>query len=634
MRLLPRILALLVCVLVPCSGAAAASPPGTLAQLAGAGGCVSLQTALGCTPARGLDDARAVALSPDGRSLYVAAATPASVTTFSVAPGNGLLQQLNLSAGCVASVEQEGCGGARALEPAPRRSRSPPTPPRLRGRGDGGCDRQLRAPAQRLARAAHRHPGCIPRPPVRAATPARRSAAPTRSRSRPTVFRYVAAATADALLVFSRDAATGRLTPLAGSAGCLRAGRANCAPVTGIDGPSAIAITPDGTSLYVSSATAGTITAFQRDVNTGTLTQLAPGAGCLSDVALADCTPIGGLARASSVVVTPDGLTVVAVGTDDDAVTCSAATRPRARSPASRASRRRAATAGCTVSPLIQGPRAVTIRPGGFVAWVASSRGDSIVTLQLDLATGALTPTAGTAAACGGWPRWTAGRPVRSTTRAGWRRAPTDRACMRSARSATASLLGPQLAPNCLPVRAKTAANTPRSVVLACSDPNGGPRHPTILRQPGTGASAGSTRPPSTTYTPAPGYAGSDSSTYTATDGLESASGSATINSPCRRRRRRRLRTARTPRCGAATSTCSWSAPDHGRPLPRRRAPARQGPHRQGYGFSRLRTRSTGRVVTARERGDGAHTSAQVVVTVRDRSRRATIVKRTILILP
>ena len=104
----------------------AASPPGTLAQLAGAGGCVSQQTPLGCAAARGLDDARAIALSPDGKSLYAVAATPASLTAFSVDARNGLLQQLNLSAGCLVSIDQAGCG-TRAPSTARRRSSSRPT---------------------------------------------------------------------------------------------------------------------------------------------------------------------------------------------------------------------------------------------------------------------------------------------------------------------------------------------------------------------------------------------------------------------------------------------------------------------------------------------------------------------------
>jgi 6-phosphogluconolactonase (cycloisomerase 2 family) len=638
MRLRDGILALLLCVLAPCASAAAASPPGTLAQLAGAGGCVSLQTALGCSPARGLDDARAVALSPDGRSLYVAAATPASVTSFSVAPGNGLLQQLNLGAGCLVSVAQEGCGDARALAGASAIAVSPDNLHVYVAAATAGAVAAFaRQPNGSLVQlngiagciVATPTPGCDSGPPL--------GGADAIAISPDGRFAYVGAGTADALVAFSRDAATGRLTPLAGAAGCLRANRANCAPVTGIDGPTAIAITPDGTSLYVSSATAGTITAFRRDVNTGTLTQLGPGLGCLSDVPLADCAPIGGLARASAVAVTPDGLTVVAVGTDDDAVLS------LRRDPATGALTRvscvaaTTATAGCTVSPLIQGPRAVTIRPGGFVAWIASSRGDSIVTLQLDIATGTLTPTSGTA----GCLRRLASLDCRAARalddpRALVTSADGSRVYAAGALSDGVAVLGPQLAPNCLPVRARTVANTPRSVVLACSDPNGDPVTLTIQRQPRHGRVNGLVKATgSILYTPAAGYAGGDSFTYTASDALDtSALGTAVIAVTVPPRAPVvRIRTGRTHllRGGRIHVLVECPAIAIG--------PCRVAVHllvkgrSAGYGFSRLRTRSTGRVVT-RANGVKGRTRAQVVVTVRDRSRRATIVRRTILILP
>ena len=68
------------------------------------------------------------------------------------------------------------------------------------------------------------------------------------------------------------------------------------------------------------------------------------------------------IARASSVAVAPDGLTVLAVGTDDDAVI--SLRRDPATSALTRVScvSASAATAGCTAAPLIQGPRGVIIR--------------------------------------------------------------------------------------------------------------------------------------------------------------------------------------------------------------------------------------------------------------------------------
>jgi hypothetical protein len=53
----------------------------------------------------------------------------------------------------------------------------------------------------------------------------------------------------------------------------------------------------------------------------------------------------------------------------------------------------------------------------------------------------------------------------------------------------------------------------------------------------------------------------------------------------------------------------------------------------KGYGFSRVVRRATGRVVTGAA-GVKGRTRAQVVVTVRDKSRGASVARRTILILP
>ena len=52
-----------------------------------------------------------------------------------------------------------------------------------------------------------------------------------------------------------------------------------------------------------------------------------------------------------------------------------------------------------------------------------------------------------------------------------------------------------------------------------------------------------------------------------------------------------------------------------------------------GYGFARLARRTTGRIVL-RAGGVNGRTKAQVVVTVRDKTRRATISRRTIVIVP
>jgi 6-phosphogluconolactonase (cycloisomerase 2 family) len=637
MRLRSCLLALLLGALAPSAIAGAASPPGTLAQLAGAGGCVSLQAGLGCTPARGLDDARAVALSPDGLSLYVAAATPASVTSFSVAPGNGLLAQLNLGAGCLSSVAQDGCGAARALEGASSIVVSPDNLHVYVASATAGAVTSFaRQPNGSLVGVAG-VAGCISTTQVTGCSAATSlGGADALAISPDGRFVYVAGGTADSLLTFSRDAATGRLTQLAGTTGCFRNGRADCAPVTGLDGPAAIVIPADGASLYVAS-TAGTLTAFQRDATTGVLTQLPPGAGCLSDGDVTGCTAVGGLARTSAVALTPDGRTLIAAGTDDDAVVSFR------RDPASGALTRAscvsasAATAGCTPSALLGGPRGLVVKSNGLTVWVAASRADSIVTLQIDPATGVLTPSAGP----GGCLRRLASSDCRAARALDDPRglaASADGAHVYavSAQSDGIAVLGPQLAPNCLKVRTATVANKAHSVVLACSDPNGDKITMQIVSLPRHGRLSGLARATgSTIYTPLPGYVGADSFTYTATDGLDvSVAGTATVSVTLPPKAPAvRIRTGRTHLLKGGHIHVLVECP------PTAIGPCRVAAHLivkgkgKGYGFSRLKPRTTGRIVL-RAKGVKGRTKAQVVVAVRDRSRRATIVKRTILILP
>ncbi|MDX6598753.1 MAG: hypothetical protein QOE87_2640 [Gaiellales bacterium] len=615
----------------------AASPAGTLAQTAGAGGCASMQTALGCTAAHGLDDARAVALSPDGKSLYVASATPASLTAFTADSRNGLLQQLNLGAGCLTSIPQADCSGARALEGASAVAVSPDgLHVYVAAAAAGGVASFARQPNGSLVQllgiagcvTTTLTPGCANAPAL--------AGADAIAISPDGRFAYVGAASADAITAFSRDAATGRLTPLPGTAGCLRANRSTCTPVSGVDSPSAIAISPDGASLYVTSS-AGTLTSFLRDATTGALTQLPAGPGCLSDGPYDGCTPIGGLARASAVAVSPDGSTVAAAGTDSDAVLTFR------RDPATGALTRVAcvtgnpATAGCVLSTLVRGPRALAFRPDSRVVWVASSRADSIVTLQLDPATGALTPTPGT----GGCVRRQASVECRAARSLddprGLALSPDGlRLFAVSALSDGIAVLGPQLAPNCLTTRAATPANKARSVVLACSDPNGDTVELTIVKQPLHGKLSALVKATGTVlYTPLPGYTGTDTFSYRASDGMDvSADGAATVRVTLPTKAPRvRIRTARTRLLRGAKIHVLVECPAIAI------GPCRIATHlvvrgqAAGYGFASLARRTTGRIVL---RADGVtgRTRAQVVVTVRDKTRRATISRRTILIVP
>jgi hypothetical protein len=95
------------------------------------------------------------------------------------------------------------------------------------------------------------------------------------------------------------------------------------------------------------------------------------------------------------------------------------------------------------------------------------------------------------------------------------------------------SLLGnaplPNQAPTANPQTVAVVQNTPRSVTLTGSDPEGSPLTYTVLTGPTSGTLSGT--PPNLTYTPAPGFLGSASFTFKVNDGsLDSSPATVTLN--------------------------------------------------------------------------------------------------------
>jgi DNA-binding beta-propeller fold protein YncE len=85
----------------------------------------------------------------------------------------------------------------------------------------------------------------------------------------------------DAVVVLSRDAKTGALTQLAGETACVSEdARDGCAQGRGLRGARALAISPDGRSVYVASGNG--VAVFAR-LSDGELTQSPSSEGCLND---------------------------------------------------------------------------------------------------------------------------------------------------------------------------------------------------------------------------------------------------------------------------------------------------------------------------------------------------------------
>src|SRR5438552_7354294 len=146
----------------------------------------------------GLERARAVAISPDGAHVYVAAALGDAVVVFRRNPETGALQFLR--------VLRDGVGGVDGLDKARGVAVSP----------DG----------------AH---------------------------------VYVVSGEADALAVFRRDPATGDLT-------FVEVQRDGVGGVDGLDGAQAVVVAPDGTHVYATGELDHSLAVFDRDRTTGKLT--------------------------------------------------------------------------------------------------------------------------------------------------------------------------------------------------------------------------------------------------------------------------------------------------------------------------------------------------------------------------
>jgi len=286
------------------------SPDGTLEQLPGTAGCISQSGGLvGCSPGNGLTFAFGLSVSPDGKNVYVASANDDAVAILNRNP-DGTLEQLPGTAGCI-SQEEFGVAGCRpgiGLHSAASIFTSPD------GRAvyvaSTGLSDSVAIFDRNPDGTLHQLPGtagCV-----------------SQSRSRECQLGiglvgatdvaassdgktvYVASAGSDAVAIFTRND-DGTLEQLPGTAGCIsQGGIGGCRPGNGLDTAEAITTSPDGGNIYVASAQSDAVAIFNRNPD-GTLEQPPGAAGCISQGGIGGCRPGIGLDFASNVSTSPDG---------------------------------------------------------------------------------------------------------------------------------------------------------------------------------------------------------------------------------------------------------------------------------------------------------------------------------------
>lgn len=414
----------------------AASADGELRQLAGLAGCVSdTGNAGACADGTAVAAPRDVAVSPDGRHVYVAAQTSAAVVAFA-RDAEGRLTQV----GCVSATGSGGaCADGRALGNPRAVVVSPdgasvyvgggvgvaifdrqPDGSLVQKSGTDGCRTQsgndgadvgvcgttpMNATVDDLAIAPDgnsvyaaafdlngvavydRAPGGALAPKAGAAAcQSTGGGVCTTSRGTATASAvvvsadgehvYVAGGSDDAIAVFDR-AAGGALTQKAGPAGCVdELGADGCADGLGLDLPVGLAVTADGASLYATTANSNALLVFDV-LASGAIAQKAGTNGCLSLTGLGGlCTVAPTLNTAASVVVGPGGKEVYVGSTSGGGAATTFDRSPSGtlvQRPGAEGCTTQTALAPCATGRGLSGTRSIAIAPDGRSVYAASS---------------------------------------------------------------------------------------------------------------------------------------------------------------------------------------------------------------------------------------------------------------------
>jgi 6-phosphogluconolactonase (cycloisomerase 2 family) len=202
----------------------------------------------------------------------------------------------------------------------------------------------------------------------------------------------------DSVITLQRDQRTGALRPLPGKRSCVQSlpGR-GCPPLAGLEGATSITISPDGRFVYVASELSGAVRGFLRNRSTGALTPLYRRGGCISsgkrtasDVRCAVTVPQ--LAGALSLALSPDGRELYVAAFDPGAVV---ALRRNPRSgrlaPGPPNCLQAAPDARCPLGlPFLHGASALAMGAHGSAVYAISVGGNSLVELLRNPVDGAL----------------------------------------------------------------------------------------------------------------------------------------------------------------------------------------------------------------------------------------------------
>lgn len=297
---------------------------GTLTQPKGAAGCIAVKGAGGCATAIGLDGPNSVAVSPDGRSVYATSRGSNAISIFQRSKSGGALSQLPASAGCISGLPVPVCASGRALV---------------------GPDVVVISPDGENV--------------------------------------YVGSFFGNAIAVFDRDHASGALTQPGDSSGCIAEAITGCTLGIALGAPEGMAISGDGANVYVATALSNAVVVLARDQTTGTLTQATDGSGCIVDSPLSGCANGVELSGANAVAFNPGG-DVYVTSLFSNSVTSFG------RSSAGGLTQKRGTfgclvwlrAVGCSFGRALKSPEGLAVSPDGSNVYVAAFANSAIAVLE------------------------------------------------------------------------------------------------------------------------------------------------------------------------------------------------------------------------------------------------------------
>jgi DNA-binding beta-propeller fold protein YncE len=307
---------------------------GSLEQLPGRLGCLSSGKASRklCGKARALKGAgpgvgsRAIAISPDGRNVYVAASGSDSIAVFDRNSATGALTQPAGKAGCVAAIAGKakgatGCGLAIGLL-APNSVAVSPDGKNVYATSRDGSSvitfHRNRKTGQ-LRQLPPSASGCISGLPIPDCTAGRSLKWPDVVVVSPDGKSvYLGDFAGSGVTAFSRAGKAGALTQLSGTAGCItESGAEGCAKGTQLEVIEGMAISKNGNTVYTAAVTSQAIGFLQRNASTGALTET----GCITSNEVAGCARGYEFEGVNALAVAPKGGDVYATSLTSNSLT-------------------------------------------------------------------------------------------------------------------------------------------------------------------------------------------------------------------------------------------------------------------------------------------------------------------------